>query len=311
MVVVRRAPLAALVGVVVSVVLGASSCTSGTPAIGVGPAGRGDVSEVVDASATVTAKAVAGLTAPAAGTVAVLTVTTGASVRAGQVVAIIDAPAAQRQLREAGAALAAARGGGGGTGLSGSASLTAAQKKTDAAAAKAFAQARAAANQIGDPMVRAALLAQIDAATKQYASVSLTARTLVTSVRRGIASLSSAVGALGAAQRAQAQSAYDLAKSTVDSLTLRATIAGVVQLGGVAGGSSSTGSLADLLSGAGAVSTAAPKVPGTDDTVSLGAQVGAGTPVATIVDTSSLGLVAEVDETDVILVAPGVAASVE
>ncbi|HKS99016.1 MAG TPA: HlyD family efflux transporter periplasmic adaptor subunit, partial [Rugosimonospora sp.] len=36
-----------------------------------------------------------------------------------------------------------------------------------------------------------------------------------------------------------------------------------------------------------------------------------GTPVATIVDTSNLGLVADVDETDVILVAPGVAASVE
>jgi HlyD family secretion protein len=311
MVDVRRVPLAAMIGVVVFVVLGASSCTSGTPAIGLGAASRGDVVEVVDASATVTARAVAGLTAPAAGTLAVLNVSTGASVRAGQVVAVIDSPAAQQQLRSATAALAAARGGGGTAGVSGTASLTAAQKRTDAAAAKAFAQARTAAGAVGDPTVRAALLAQIDAAAKQYDSVSLTARSLVTSVRRGIASLSSAVGALGAAQRAQAQSAYDLAKSTVDSLTLRAPIAGVVQMGGVAGGSSGTGSLADLLAGSGAAAPTAPSVPGSDDTVSLGSQVGAGTPVATIVDTSSLGLVAEVDETDVILVAPGTAATVE
>ena len=40
-------------------------------------------------------------------------------------------------------------------------------------------------------------------------------------------------------------------------------------------------------------------------------RVGAGTPVVTIVDTSELGLVADVDETDVLLVAPGVTASVE
>ncbi len=311
----RRVPLAALVGVVSIVVLGASSCTGGTAAVAVGAASRGDVAEVVDASATVTAKAVAGLTAPAAGTVTVLSVTTGSSVRAGQVVAVIDSPAAQQQLRSAAAAVAASRGGGA-AGIGSTASLTAAQKQTDAAAAKAFAQARTAAAAIGDPAVRAALLAQIDAAAKQYDSVSATARSLATAVRKGIASLSSAVGALGAAQRAQAQSAYDLAKSTVDSLTLRAPIAGVVQLGGVSGGSGSTGSLAQLLSGgAAATSTgsgaAVPAGPGADDAVSLGAQVGPGTPVATIVDTSSLGLLAEVDETDVILVAPGVSASVE
>jgi HlyD family secretion protein len=314
MVGVRRVYLAALVGVVAFVALGASSCTGGTPAVGLGTAGLGDVTEVVDASATVTAKAVAGLTAPAAGSVAVLNVATGTSVRAGQVIAVIDSPAARQQLRQATAALAATRGVSGTAGVSGTGSLVAAQKRTDDAAATAFAQARHAATAVGDPAVRAALLAQIDAAAKQYDSVSATARSLVTSVRRGIASLSSAVGALGAAQRAQARSAYDLAKSTVDSLTLRAPIAGVVQLGGVSGAPTGGGSLADLLAGAGASTAAgsgARSGPGTDDAVSLGSQVSAGTPIATIVDTSTLGLVAEVDETDVILVAPGVAARVE
>jgi HlyD family secretion protein len=170
--------------------------------------------------------------------------------------------------------------------------------------------------------VRSALLAQVDAAAKQYVSAAQTARSLATAVRRGIASLAQAVGALSAAQRAQAQSAYNLAKAAVDALTLRAPISGVVQLGGVGGGSSGGGSLADLLAGAGggagggtvagaAGAAGPPSGPGTDDAVSLGSQVAAGTPVATIVDVSSLGLVAEVDETDVVLVTPGVPASVE
>ncbi|HKT01934.1 MAG TPA: biotin/lipoyl-binding protein, partial [Rugosimonospora sp.] len=231
----RRAPLAALVGIVTFIALGASSCTSGSSPVGVGTAGTGDVAEVVDASATVTAKAVAGLTAPAGGTVAALNVSTGTAVHAGQVIAVIDSPSAQRQLSEAKSALDAARSGGGSAGLGSTTSLVAAQKQTDDAAAQAFAQARQAAGKIGDATVRAALLAQIDASAKQYASVSATARALVTSVRRGIASVSDAVGALGAAQRAQAQAAYDLAKAAVDALTLRAPIDGVVQLGGLGG----------------------------------------------------------------------------
>jgi RND family efflux transporter MFP subunit len=127
--------------------------------------------------------------------------------------------------------------------------------------------------------------------------------------------VSSALSALGAAQRAQARSAYDLAKSTVDALTLRAPIAGVVQLGGASSGPAG-GSLSSLL---GAATGAAPPTtggatasgPGVDPAVLVGTPVGAGTAVATIVDTSALGLLAEVDETDVLLVAPGVGAHVE
>jgi RND family efflux transporter MFP subunit len=48
-----------------------------------------------------------------------------------------------------------------------------------------------------------------------------------------------------------------------------------------------------------------------DDVLAAGDLVGAGTPVATIVDVSELGLVGEVDETDVLLVRTGLDAEVE
>src|SRR2546423_2769650 len=311
--VVRRAPLVALTAVV-ALTLGLSACSGDASPVGLGTADKGGVTEVVDSSASVTARAVATLTAPTAGTLATLTVAPGQTVAAGQVVAVIDSPAAQQQLKQASDALAASSGGGGG--FRGT-DLSAAQRKTDAAAAAAFASARQAAGAVGDPTVRAALLAQIDAASKQYDALAATARTLATSVQRGLASLSSALGALGAAQRAQAQSAYNLAKSTVDALTLRAPIAGVVQLGGPAS-APATGSLSNLLSSvAGGVpvpvpaSGSRPTGPGVDDSVGLGEPVGAGTAVATIVDTSALGLIADIDETDVLLVAPGVPAQVE
>jgi HlyD family secretion protein len=329
MVDVRRAPLAALIGISAALVsFGIAACTGSPGAVIVGSSERGDVTEIVDSSATITAKAVATLTAPASGTVATLAVAPGATVQAGQVVAIIDSPSAQQQLQEAGTALAAARNTGGG-GFSGGADLAAAQKRTDDAAAKAFDSARQAASAVGDPAVRDALLAQIDAAAQQYASLAATSRSLVNSVQRGIGNVSAAVSALGAAQRAQAQSAYDLAKSTVDSLTLRAPIAGVVQFGGARAGSSGAGSLTDLLGslgggaaggtsggatsgGAGAAGgSGAAAGPGVDDAAAVGTQVGVGSPIATIVDVSSLGLIAEVDETDILLVSPGVPANVE
>src|SRR2546430_8083470 len=95
-------------------VLDTSARTGNPSQLALGTADRGSVTEVVDASATVTAKAAATLTAPSAGTLAGLMVSPGQSVTAGQVVAVISAPAAQQQLNEASAALAAASGGGGG-----------------------------------------------------------------------------------------------------------------------------------------------------------------------------------------------------
>jgi HlyD family secretion protein len=298
--------------------LTAASCGDKPSNIALGDASRADVTEVVDASATVTAKGVATLTSPADGTVAAVSVTPGQTVAAGQVLAVIDSPAAQDRLAQAESALGA---------LSSpppvgfaSRDLLVVQQRTDREAATAFRQAREHAATVADPTVKAALLVQVDANERAYQQASATARTLVVSVQRGIAGLGQAMSSLTAAQRIQAQAAYDVAKQTVDGLTLRAPIAGVIQLGGTASGSG-TPSLTDLLGSAGGPSTstgtagstggAQPAGPGVDTAVLPGAPVGAGTPVLTVVDTSELGLVADVDETDVLLVTPGVTASVE
>jgi HlyD family secretion protein len=271
---------------------------------------------VVDVPASVTARAVATLTSPAEGTLATLTVQPGAAVAAGAVVARVDSPTAQKRLAEARAALAAARSASGRR--VSAVDLSGAQRHLDQAAAEAFSAAREAAAGITDETVSTALLAHVDAAENSYRSAARTAARLIDQVQRGIAGIGSAVAALGAAQRVQAQAAFDLAKSTVDALTLRAPIAGVVQLGGPAAASTGTDltGLLGAVAGPGvlpAAAGAAPNAntPGVDDVLAVGDRVSAGTAVLTIVDVSELGLVGEVDETDVLLVAPQVSASVE
>jgi len=302
------------------VALTAASCKDDNTAIGLGSAGRSDVVEIIDSPATVTAKAVATLTAPADGTVVALPVAPGTTVTAGQVVAVVDSPSAQARLDDAAAALAAVSGSSAGVGRT---NLAGAQRRTDEAADKAFTAARDAAGKVADPTVRVALLTRIEADQRAYQEAAASSRALINSVQRGLASIGQAMNALTAAQRTQAQAAYGLAKSTVDALTLRAPVAGVLQLGGVAtgGGNPLTDLLGGAAGGAGALSAAAgagaagsagPATgPGVDPAAGVGGRVGAGTPVVTIVDTSELGLLAEVDETDVLLVKPGIAAEVE
>jgi HlyD family secretion protein len=102
----------------------------------------------------------------------------------------------------------------------------------------------------------------------------------------------------------------------VAALTLRAPVAGLVQFGGPAGGSrplglgGSNGSVADLYR-AGVGSAGAATGPGIDPAPALGSLVPAGTPVVTVVDVRALGLLAEVDETDVLRVKAGGTAEVE
>ncbi|GIJ74429.1 hemolysin secretion protein D [Virgisporangium ochraceum] len=295
----------------------AASCTDDSDDVGLGNAGRADVSEVVDAPATVTARAVATLSSPAEGTVGLLAVEPGATVAPGQVLAVIDSPKAQQQLATAAEALEALNRGGASVG--GTRDLSAAQGRTDQAAAAAFAQAREAANRITEPGTRTALLAQVDAAEAAYREASGSARALIASVQRGLASVGQAMNALTAAQRTQAKAAYDLAKSTVDALTLRAPVAGVVQLGGPA--TTAGPSITDLLGGnAAALGAAAGAVPpqggtasgpGIDPAPIVGTRVSAGTTILTVVDLTEPGLLAEVDETDVLLVSAGIKATVE
>nr|WP_255609080.1 efflux RND transporter periplasmic adaptor subunit [Micromonospora sp. PLK6-60] len=296
----------------------AASCDAEQSPVALAEVGRAAVTEVIDASATVTARAAATLTAPADGTLASLRVQPGQRVRKGQVLAVVSSPQAQDRLRQARRALEAAQRAGG----SGGGGLVSRRRGTDQAATEAYDAARAAAAKIGDPRLRDALLVQVDSAQRQYESAARAADEAVRSVQRGVRNLNSAVGALATAQRLQAQQAYDLAKATVDALTLRAPIAGVVQPGGTR--AAAPADLAGLLGAAGGGSAAAGIDPsafaptdrggppaGVDDAVPQGGRVTAGTPVLTVVDTGQLGLLAEVDETDVLLVRPGLTATVE
>lgn len=313
----RRAPLALAAVVVVTISLTAAACESTDDGIATDAALRATVTEVVDVPASVTAKAVATLTAPADGTIKSLAIEPGVTVAKGAVVAVIDSPSARKRLADAKAVLAAANDIGGGIGF---VDLSGLQKGLDASANDAFTAARSAAGQVADEKVRAALLAQVDAAERHYDSAAKNSRRLLRQVQRGLAGIGEAVAALGAAQRAQAKASYDVAKATVDALTLRAPIAGVVQFARPSAGIP-TDPLAGLLgavSGAsGPPATAAgvagadQKVAGVDDVLAVGDRVNAGTAIVTIVDISEIGLVGEVDETDVLLVAPGVTADVE
>ncbi|MEV6849774.1 efflux RND transporter periplasmic adaptor subunit [Actinoplanes sp. NPDC051411] len=294
---------------VLLLVLTAASCDSGPKGVSVGAAGRGTVDEIVEASGSVTARAAATLSAPASGTLASLRVEAGQHVTKGQVVAVIDAPDVEAREKAAAKALDQADRGGG-VSVGGTSEFTAARRRTDARAESAFGDARTAAGKVTDPALRAALLKQVEAAQKQYSAASDAAGSALRSVQRGVASLGDAVGALSAAQKLQAQQAYDLASAAVDALTLHAPVSGVVQLGGPSSAGAAP-SLSSLLAGGSAPTAAAAPLAGVDTAVPAGAYVAAGTPIATIVDTGRLGLSAQVDETDVLLVKPGGTANVE
>ncbi len=298
----------------------AASCVEDKKSdISTGTARLATVAEVVEAPASVTARTVATVTAPAGGRVGELYVADGDIVQAGDVLAVVDSPQTQRQLDQARRAVTAADSATVNTrpGIS----LVSDQRRTDTAAQNAFTTARQVAARIPDPQVRDATLAQVTVAETQYRAVATQARNAATAVSRGLGSLGQAVNALSSAQRVQAQTAYDLAAAQVDALTLKAPIGGTVQLGGTdaAGGPNVSGLLSQLPAnlqdqasqlGAGQQPAAPPPAQG-DGSVAVGSLVGAGTAVATVVDVSALGLVAEVDETDVLLVKKGTPASVD
>ncbi|MFC7531052.1 efflux RND transporter periplasmic adaptor subunit [Actinoplanes sp. GCM10030250] len=296
-------------GLLVLFPMTAASCDDEAPGVRLGTATLGTVDEIVEAPGTVVARTAATLTAPAAGTLTDLLVEPGEKVAEGDVLAVIHSPELERRRDAAKKALDQAPSGGGvPTGTSG---FTAVRERTDKQAGKAFEQAAEAADQIADPELKKALKRQVDAAREQYAAASEAAGAAVRSVQRGVASLSRAVGALSAAQRLQTEQAYELADAAVDALTLRAPVAGVVQLGGTAPAAPS--SLSGLLESGGQLpqSAGAAGAAGVDTTIPEGGFVAAGAPVLTVVDTSRLGLSAEVDETDVLLVETGVKARVE
>lgn len=289
-----------------------SGCSDDASAgVEVAAARLGTVAEVVEAPATVSARATATVSSPAEGSIAALRVADGQQVRRGQVLLRIESPAARRALRQAeqaDAQAASAAAGSGGVTLSGAAGA-------DAAAQQAFDRARRAARAIADPAARAQALAALQVSRTQYAAARAQADAAAAQLAAGLGSLSGAVDALAAAQRVQTRAAVDAARRTVAALTVRAPIAGTVSLTPApdSGAADTSGLLSRLpqslqsqagqaLGGSGSTVTA---------TITPGAPVRGGQPLVTVTDTSTLSLTASVDETDVLLVRPDVAASAE
>jgi HlyD family secretion protein len=224
----------------VVVLLAATGC-SGDEGGGVRVAtvGRATVTEVVEAPATVTAKATAEVRSAADGRVGELTVTEGQRVRAGRVLLRITSPRAERQLRDA-----------------------------------------------------------------------------VRRFNAGLGSLAAAVGSLSSAQRVQTRAAVAAAERTVEALTVRAPISGAVSL---TAGSESADAGTDLLDQlpddvreqAGPLLGGEAGGTSVSGTLSRGQPVRSGQVLLRITDDSALSLTAQVDETDVLLVEPGVQARAE
>jgi multidrug efflux pump subunit AcrA (membrane-fusion protein) len=324
---------------------------------------RATVTQVVDAPGTVTPRAQATLSAPASGTVTELLVDEGAHVRAGQVIMRLRSPQAQQSLRQARQALAQlqsapATGSSGpvtpavpGPGAAPAAPTDPAQaaRAASEAAAAAFQAARAAAAQITDPQARAAALTAVataqqqaqaaavsaatqtagtlDALTRQLAALQsqtqMVLATLSAAAQNATTGVASTVSALSASQRAQAQAAVATAQATVDALTVRAPISGLVSFDTSGAGSSVLDSAGGLSLGSGVTGGlgglgGSGSLPGGG--VSGGAQVtgppGVGSPVrvgqvlATVTDTSEVTVTVDIDETDVLAVRPGVPATV-
>jgi multidrug efflux pump subunit AcrA (membrane-fusion protein) len=299
--------------------VGLSACTGGgDPAVVVAPVARGTVVEVVEAPATVSARATATLSSPADGTVADLRVHEGQQVRTGQVLLRVESPSAQRDLRQAREADARAAAAGATSGptvdLSGA-------RQADAVAQRAFARARRAAQRITVPAARRQALSALRVSQSQYLSARARADDAARQLAAGIGSLSQAVAALSSAQRVQTRAAVQLARRTVSALVARAPVAGTVSLappsGGAASGADAQALIAQLPEGlqsqAGSVlgGSGGGASTSVDGVLAEGQPVSSGEALLTVTDASTLTLTAQVDETDVLLVRAGVPATAQ
>ncbi|OLE21937.1 MAG: hypothetical protein AUG49_20650 [Catenulispora sp. 13_1_20CM_3_70_7] len=312
-------------------VVGLSGCGGGGGSgIAKAPVGYGAVTEIVEAPATVTPKAQITVDASAAGSVAQLMVADGQHVDAGQPLLRIDSPEAKAQLDAAKAADAQAasqsKNTSGGTTV---VDFTRSQSLADSNAKKAFDAAQATADQIADPEVKASILSRIASARSDYSTASSDVRNTINNFNKGIASVGDVLGSLGDAQRTQTQAAVAIAQKTVDALTVKASISGTVSLrSGVGGGGPSGvdvssllsqlgGNLGSLAGSAGSLGAAAvggssgSSGAGNDTVIAQGSPVASGAPLLVLTDSSNLTLTAQVDETSILKVAPGVTASVQ
>ncbi len=309
-----------------------SGCTSGGAAgVQVAPVGYSTVAQVVQAPANIVPKAQVSVPAADDGTVTNLAVRDGQHVTAGQLLGTVSSPAAQQRLASAKKAAEQASSGGSGV-VATSDGFTEAAYTARSSADRSFKQAKKAANEITDPTLRKALLDQISATQSSYDSAISAVTATITQFQDGLASASQVLHALGQAQETQAQAAVDVAQRTVDALTVKAPISGVVTLGNgqASAGTSSLGSLSQLLSAAGSGSgsggaasalgsAAAGALGGSGGSsadsggsiISAGSPVHGGGTLFTVTDASTLSVTAQVDETDVLTVKAGVRAHIQ
>lgn len=310
-----RSPRCLAAGLPVAALVLAGCTGGGDPDIEVAAVGRATVVEVVEAPATVTARATATVSSPADGSIARLRVREGQQVRAGQVLLRVESPDARRRLRQAQQTDARAAS----SGTSGTVPVDlAGARQADAGAQRAFDRARRAARRIPPGPARTQALSALRVSQSQYAAARASADQAVRQLAAGLGGLSDAVSALSSAQRVQTRAALDVARRAVAALTVRAPVAGNVSLSppvAGAGGSSDAGLLdqlpdslqgqaGDLLAGSGSSSSV-------DAVLAEGRPVTSGQPILTVTDASTLSLIAQVDETDVLLVEAGVPASAE
>ncbi|MBP2707292.1 HlyD family efflux transporter periplasmic adaptor subunit [Microbispora sp. RL4-1S] len=317
------------------VVLAAGCSSPEPPSVVLGAVTRTTVSEVVEAPATVGARAVATLTAPASGTVAKLYVQDGETVRKGQTIARISSPQAKEQLTAARkadrqASRPVSMGGGGAVAVR--LPRVRVPGSLDATVARYFAEARKAARSVGDAKARARLLAAIDTAQAQQRAQRRALTRVVDGLSRsveqvlaqvsgqvgaGLSGLGASMSSLRAASMAQTTAAVRAAERTVDALVVKAPFGGVITLGGASSSGSGAAGLGALLGGlpAGVAEQAAPSVAvpagRSGGVIATGVPVAAGDPIATVTDVSRLTLSADVDETDVLLVRRGTRAEAE
>jgi HlyD family secretion protein len=292
--------------------------------------GYGTVAQVVEASANVTAKAEVTVSAPAGGSVAELDVTDGQQVTAGQLLGRIDSPGAEQELTASKQAVKQASAGTSESIPASSSSFTRSAASARSTADKAFTAAKQAAEKITDPQLQQAVLDQISAAQSTYDTAFSALSQTITEFQDGLASAGQVLKALGSTQVAEAQAAEQAAQQTVDALTITAPISGTVTLGTGSAGSSagSLGSVSALLSQAagsssssstgsgaqqalGALSGAGGNDVSSTAPISEGVPVSSGGTLFTVTDASALAVTAQVDETDILLVKPGVTADIE
>lgn len=322
---IRRTRIAIVVGTVLAA--GLTGCSGGgASGISTAAVGYATVAQVVQASANIVAKAQVTLTSPAAGSLAALEVRDGQRVKAGQVLGVVDSPSARRQLAEAEQALAQAPSGGTGTAETAAGFSAEAQHDQNAANA-AFDRARREAERVPDASLRTALLAEITAARSSYASAMDSVDAAVAAFQQGLGSASQVLDALGQSARTQDQAAVDAAQATVNALTIVAPVPGTVSLGDgqASAGSVDAGSISQLLAAAGAGgsgqagssslgalgSGSSGDSAGGGETIAVGSPIGSGGKLFTVTDDSALSVAAQVDETDVLTVHPGVAATIQ